>query len=51
MILQRLAIYLDTDDCLADQGRRLVKIFVTFNILTFLAQEAGTVYRGSSGSR
>jgi hypothetical protein len=41
-LLPRLSLYLDADDCLLVRRTWIVKFFVTSDVLTFIAQLAGT---------
>jgi hypothetical protein len=50
MVLPRLATYLDAEDCLFLRSRWIVRIFVTFDVLTFLTQASGGGMAASGGS-
>jgi len=42
MILPRLATWLDAEDCLFLKSRRVVRIFVWSDVVTFLLQMSGS---------
>lgn len=50
MILPRLATWLDCEDCLYIGSRKIVRIFVWSDVITFWAQAGGGGLTASSGT-